>query len=329
MLLKIMKKIELSIIVPVYNVCDCLENCVNSLLKQQVDGIEILLVDDGSTDGSAQLCDKLAENSLIRAIHQENQGLSGARRKGVRMANGDYIGFVDPDDWVSDEYYEKMLNYIYEEHLDICVSAISLSRMDEERMGNVWPKGVYGREQAMRDLSRRHCSVINSSFCNKLFSKKLLLDADLFRDMLYEDLATMHQILDKCDRVGFCPDSIYHYCYRDGSICHSDFSEKNLDEFEAYKLKYLYYKKYYKEYADVILVEWMFCGIDLYAKCKLNYRDTSNYKYLLIHDIKNKTEVIIKSECYGLERVKLFFALYANRICVWIVYLRYKMGYKE
>ena len=102
----------ISVVVPVYNVKQYLDDCMHSIVNQTYENIEIILVDDGSTDGSGELCEEWkGKDSRIRVIHQENGGLSAARNTGIEHAKGSYIAFVDSDDWVSEEYIEKLYEY--------------------------------------------------------------------------------------------------------------------------------------------------------------------------------------------------------------------------
>ena len=115
-----METATISIIVPVYNIIEYLPRCVESLRKQTYDKIEILLVDDGSTDGTAELCDKLAvEDVRIRVFHKQNGGSSSARNLGIQEATGEYLGFVDSDDYVEPDMYERLLQAIETTHLPI------------------------------------------------------------------------------------------------------------------------------------------------------------------------------------------------------------------
>ena len=115
-----METATISIIVPVYNIIEYLPRCVESLRKQTYDKIEILLVDDGSTDGTAALCDALAaEDVRIRVFHKQNGGSSSARNLGIQEATGEYLGFVDSDDYVEPDMYERLLHAIETTHLPI------------------------------------------------------------------------------------------------------------------------------------------------------------------------------------------------------------------
>ena len=112
------RPVLVSIIVPIYNVVDLLPRCVNSIRRQTYRNLEIILVDDGSTDNSGALAEKMAlEDKRIRVFHKENGGSSSARNLGISMAQGDYIGFVDSDDYIEPEMYERLLGTALEENL--------------------------------------------------------------------------------------------------------------------------------------------------------------------------------------------------------------------
>ena len=110
----------ISVIVPVYNVEKYLVQCINSILNQTIKNLEIILVDDGSLDNSGKICDEFSKkDDRIVAIHKENNGLSSARNAGLEIANGNYIGFVDSDDWLDEHMYEILLKLIKENNSDI------------------------------------------------------------------------------------------------------------------------------------------------------------------------------------------------------------------
>ena len=113
---------KISIIVPIYNVKKYIQQCVESLINQTYKNLEIILIDDGSTDGCGELCDEFGKkDQRIHVIHKQNGGLSDARNKGIDVASGDYIGFVDSDDWISHNMYEKMLSSLKSVNADIAV----------------------------------------------------------------------------------------------------------------------------------------------------------------------------------------------------------------
>ncbi len=112
----------ISAIVPVYNVEKYLYRCVDSILKQTYENFELILIDDGSPDNCSQMCDELSEkDSRIKVIHQENQGLSAARNSGIKIAKGNYLTFIDSDDWISNTMFEDLINLIKEKNADISI----------------------------------------------------------------------------------------------------------------------------------------------------------------------------------------------------------------
>ena len=125
----------ISIIVPVYNVEKYLEKCVNSIVNQTYKNLEIILVDDGATDSSGKLCDKLAKiDNRIKVYHKENGGLSDARNYGVERATGDYIGFVDSDDYIDSEMYGKLYEAIKKENVDVAECNLKIIYPDREEL---------------------------------------------------------------------------------------------------------------------------------------------------------------------------------------------------
>ena len=129
-----LNNILISIIVPVYNVEQYLAQCIESILKQTYKYLQIILVDDGSTDGSGSICDKYKEiDERIIVIHQQNKGLVGARKAGLYMATGQYIGFVDGDDYINKEMYQSLLDYAITETADVVHSAYFIDKWGVKR----------------------------------------------------------------------------------------------------------------------------------------------------------------------------------------------------
>ena len=215
---------KVSIIVPVYNVESYLEKCLNSLLHQTLNEIEIIAINDGSTDKSLDI---LMEYSCkypekIKVITQENQGLSGARNTGLQLAKGEYIGFVDSDDWVEEEMYEEMYKKAKEEQLDIVVCATNL---------------VYSNYQKVVPSHFNLCSdekdylLSPPMACNKLFKKELFDEEFQFRlKTFYEDLELIPTFILKTKKIGFMDQPYYQYFQRNGSIMYQmKFQPKILD----------------------------------------------------------------------------------------------------
>ena len=213
-----------SVIVPVYNILDCLERCVDSLLAQTYKEIEILLVDDGSTDGTGTLCDQLAEkDSRIRVFHKENGGSSSARNVGIQQARGEYLGFVDSDDYVEPDMYERLLE-VLQQHQGLMAQ---VGRNEIDAQGNRLPDicvppqklESVSAENFLRELllHRGDCS-----FCTKLIHRSLFfpegVSPRLFPEgVLNEDFYLMIQMLSDLPQIWSLPGYCYHVFYRIGS----------------------------------------------------------------------------------------------------------------
>lgn len=220
----------ISIIIPVYNVSKYLRRCVDSVLNQSYRNIEIILVDDGSTDDSGAICDEYAkkEESVI-VIHQHNQGLGPARNAGLNVIHGKYVGFVDSDDWVSSEMYECMHRAIVENNCDIATCG-RLVVADEGILSQVYctdkVQKLNSEEAIEHYLIQRD---MNMSACDKLFSSKLFDDVRFpGKFLISEDIVPMYYLLKKSEGVFLTGKPYYNYYYRVGSLSKSNFSYKTM-----------------------------------------------------------------------------------------------------
>lgn len=209
----------ISVIVPVYNIEKYLERCVNSIREQTYTNLEILLVDDGSTDSSGTICDKFAEeDSRVRVFHKENGGSSSARNLGIAEAKGEYLGFVDSDDYISANMYELLVGAIHEFRAE--VAQVGRDEIDEEgkRLPDICvppkQKVFIESKDFLRELlmHRGDCS-----FCTKLVKKSLFENGTFPLGELNEDFRLFVSFLDKIQGVASLPQQTYHVFYRIGS----------------------------------------------------------------------------------------------------------------
>ncbi len=209
----------ISVIVPVYNTVDLLQRCVDSIRRQTYRNLEIILVDDGSTDNSGALAEKFAlEDRRIRVFHKENGGSSSARNLGISKARGDFIGFVDSDDYIEPEMYERLLQVAVTE--DLLMVQTSRDEIDEE--GNLLPNvceppkepELWDCQHFMRELllHKGDCS-----FCTKLIHASLLKEERFPEGELNEDFYLLVRLLPKIPAVAVMPWQDYHVFYRYGS----------------------------------------------------------------------------------------------------------------
>ena len=209
----------ISVIVPVYNILEYLPRCVDSLCAQTYQNIEILLVDDGSTDGTSDLCDELAGKDLrIRVFHKENGGSSSARNLGIAHSKGEYVGFVDSDDYVEPEMYEELYRCIAEFQADI--AQIGRDEIDEQ--GNLMPNICEPPAERVLISSRDFLKELlmhrgDCSYCTKLVKKDLFMSMHFPIGELNEDFKLLVQMLPHVKGIVSSPKQAYHVFYRIGS----------------------------------------------------------------------------------------------------------------
>lgn len=209
----------LSIIIPIYNTKEYLEKCVTSIRKQSYENLEILLINDGSTDLSGPLCEKLAlEDKRIRVFHKDNGGSSSARNMGIENAKGEYLAFVDSDDYIEREMYAYLMEAIVRTKVNIA----QIGRIEERENGELLPEVceipyqeiIYESSEFIKELLLYRG---DSSFCTKVFKKELFEIEKFPLGELNEDLRLMIAFLEQGARVLSIPHEGYHVVYRMGS----------------------------------------------------------------------------------------------------------------
>jgi len=211
---------KISVIVPVYNVEAFLPRCVDSILSQQGAELEVILVDDGSRDGSGSICDAYqAKDPRVRVIHKENGGLSSARNAGIDAATGEYLAFVDSDDWIEPDTYRYMLELMQKHQVQLaCAGRYDVSDATEEKIPGLCPEKeecISAEEMVGRIFLWDGC---DSSACDKLYHHSLF---ETFRFPLgkySEDVAVTYRIVLQAQRVVMCPVPVYNYYHRPNSI---------------------------------------------------------------------------------------------------------------
>lgn len=259
-----------SIIVPVYNVEQYLDRCISSLVGQTYAELEILLVDDGSTDGSGILCDRWqSRDPRIRVFHKENGGLSDARNHGLEHAHGEYICFVDSDDWCDPHFVEMLLRQLLSTGSDLAECAYLCTDGSETEAAPLPPEcRVYeGRECFLRFLSEDFFVGV----WNKLYRRSLLEDLPFRKGVYHEDEFWTHRVFSRAQRVCRLNYTGYRYFQRPGSIIHSRPSEKRLrDAFDAAKERIGFVERHYPEYAAVGYSKMMYTCMYLYSQAGLS-----------------------------------------------------------
>ena len=210
---------KISIVVPVFNIEGYVERCLQSLLQQTYTNLEVLAIDDGSTDSSGAILDRLATtDSRIKVIHKENGGVTSARMAGIRNATGEWIGFVDGDDKIESDMYERLLRNSAEYHADISHCGYQMC-FDDGRIHYFHNTGLLVQQDKITALKELLSGVrIEPGLCNKLFHKTLLHGGAVPLDIkINEDLLMNYRLFSEAERTVFedwCP---YHYIVRSTS----------------------------------------------------------------------------------------------------------------
>ncbi|NLJ70762.1 MAG: glycosyltransferase family 2 protein [Clostridiaceae bacterium] len=223
----------ISIIVPVYNVEHYINNCVDSIMSQLYRNIEIILVNDGSTDKSGEICDTLKKkDERIKVIHKINGGLSDARNVGIDISLGKYIMFVDSDDYIPDYSVAYLYKLVKENNSDISIGKLRMTKNmnSEGKLGN-GRICIYNNKEAIGQML--YANLFSTSAPAKLYVKRLFDNIRFPVGKLHEDLYTIYKVIDKSQKIVYGDEFVYFYYRRTGSITGSEFSVKRLDAIEA------------------------------------------------------------------------------------------------
>lgn len=258
---------KISVIIPVYNVSEYLLRCLQSITGQTYKNIEIILVDDGSTDDSGAICDQFAvSDDRIRVFHQDNEGLSGARNTGLDHATGKYIFFCDSDDFLREDALDRMIHRLLYDHADVVACGIAkvydncfnYTKENEEIFTDVKPGRWSGHESVIQMMrSKNICTVA----WNKLYKRKLFKDVRFPINIYNEDEATVYRLLYKARIVSYIPDTLYKYYQRGDSIMHVDLLGRYQFFLQASLDRMNYFNKLgetdLEEHSRITLLEWI------------------------------------------------------------------------
>lgn len=280
----------ISIIIPVYNVELYLRDCINSVLTQTYTNLEVILIDDGSSDNCPSICDEYQKkDNRIKVIHQENQGLSGARNCGIKIAQGEYLSFVDSDDILHPDYINLLLDAINN-------SGYKISQCNNFSFSDTLPLNQH-QNHTIKTLQLLDIFDIQNSMCawGKLFHKSLFDNIIFPVGKIHEDEFIIYKILYKAKNIAFCNSILYFYRTRDGSIMqhreevfYTDFLEALLKNY-----KYFYSLNEYQISEKFLL--------------RLTYLKTDYNKYIKTHKIPLEEKRNISKIIYNLPKKGISF----------------------
>ena len=238
-----------SIIVPVYNVEKYIEHTINSILSQTYTNIELILINDGSTDSSYDICLKYSQkDERVRLFNKKNGGLSEARNWGIKEARGEYIVFIDGDDSVHSQMIQRMYDILttYNADVSICsflkVNKDTLERIEKQNAKILYSEPVVlNRIEALGKLFTKDMYINYTLAWNKMYKKVLFEDIFYPIGKIHEDEFIAYKILGKTKNVVFIDEPLYYYMQRPDSIMKEAFSEKRFHKVEAYKQRIDYF----------------------------------------------------------------------------------------
>ena len=226
---------KISVIVPVYNVEEYIHKCLDSILRQTYFQLEIILVDDGSTDKSGKICDEYAQcDERIKVIHKSNGGVSDARNAGLDIATGELIGFIDPDDYIHEQMYEILQKIMEEEQADIvyCKRAIVRNSM-VQKYSDSDTRQCWISLNALEKMYEPGFAGMATVPWNKLYKKEIFDNIRFPKGMIFEDNYIIHQLYDNAQKVVFIDKTLYYYIERGESIMRKPYTLRSLDKLKG------------------------------------------------------------------------------------------------
>ncbi|MDR1540569.1 MAG: glycosyltransferase [Clostridiales bacterium] len=295
----------ISIIVPVYNVGRYLGRCVDSLLVQTYADIEVVLVDDGSTDGCAGICDGYARgDARVRAIHQENGGLSRARNAGLDIMRGEYVAFVDSDDYVSEDFCRTLLGVMRRFQSDLAICSrfyVSENGRKTMRFKSSGEDALMDSEQAILEMNSYRS--FDWSACGKLYKRELFSNVRFPEGKVSEDKFVAYKLLLKAGRIVYHPEPLYYYFQRSGSL--SRRKKIDTDMIEATWLQMRDAEKVYPRLKEILhcnyaLVTILVYGNHLRYKAPINKEDLQRY----VEIVRDNEKYVFNSGVSALRKIQ-------------------------
>jgi len=280
----------ISVIVPIYKVEKYLGKCIESIINQTYSNLEIILVDDGSPDSCPQICDEYAKkDNRIVVIHQKNGGLSNARNSGLNIAKGEFIGFVDSDDYIANDMYESLYNAIEDSNAQISICNYNKvnekgETVEREIKGEIEEDiKIFSREETIKEIL--HAKIIKSYVWQKLFKRECFDTLRFPNGKNYEDIAISIKSLENVDKIVGINKHLYYYLYREDSIDRSK-TEKNIED--AIKISYERYKYVKENYLNV----QEYNVYSLITRILWTYRDIKKMNYMYLYYNEKYLEII-------------------------------------
>lgn len=257
-----------SIVVPIYNRHKYLDTCLKSILNQTYQNLEIILVDDGSTDDSLKICERYAsEDSRIKIIRNNHAGVSMARNSGIENASGKYTVFIDSDDTVAKEHCEYAVGVLEKFKADICCMKL----MDVNDKAKETKAVIYNQVMELSKEQAMELLINDGYLCDKVYKTNLLKRHPFPKGKMFEDTWTLHYVFDEADKIVYSPVTTYFYEVRNDSIMTNMSSKTIADQFESSNDRYSFFKKNYPTVAPKMNVYMLIRALRYCTYCPKNY----------------------------------------------------------
>ena len=259
---------KISVIIPVYNVEKYLSECIESVINQTYKNLEIILVNDGSTDSCPQICDAYASrDKRIKVIHKKNEGSAEARNTGMKLVTGDFIGFVDSDDLLSKDFYKTLMYLLEKNNADIVECGFYEFKNINEICNRQTHKDsslkIFDTEAAMKAIMEGPLSVV---IWNKLYKKALLQEISFPTGKYIDDVFWTYKVFGNARKIVKIKDKLYFYRQQTGSIMRSGFSLRRLDALQGHEEKIEYMKKKFPKLENLAVKVFCFVSIHHYQE---------------------------------------------------------------
>lgn len=302
-----MDKLLISIIVPVYKTEQYLDRCVESIVSQTYKNLEIILVDDDSPDNCPQMCDAWAEkDNRIKVLHIENKGVANARNQGLDIATGDFIGFVDSDDYIEPDMFETLLNYLTDNNADISLCGYQINE-EENAVANL-------RMVTPLDAMKLICmgDYKYGVLWNKLYKKDVIKHIKMPDFVCCEDLIFNYYVFKNAQSIAECDSKLYHYFQNEDSIVHSNFG---INSFDAVKSKELMLSNEKNTELEKYAVRGLISSSFVFLSQVVQYNKcTEKYDYLRNYVKEYKSE-ILRSDLYSKsEKIKALILILCPKL---------------
>lgn len=313
---------KLSIVVPVYKVEYFLDKCIKSILDQTFTDFELILVDDGSPDNCGRICDKWAKtDDRIKVIHKKNGGLSDARNAGIDVAQGDYIGLIDSDDYIKQDMFEVLVSNLEKYNADISMCGYADVYGNRVKKDNL-NKKVYEWNQEETIYQILLGRLLSVHAVTKIYKRRLFDNAHYPVGKVSEDAYIIMDILKQIKKAVFTPYAAYYYVHRGESINTSKFREIDMTRIEAHTKNYHFIKEYYPKYEEIAYDRWLGSIAFIANKMVFSDLEEADMKYYqsILTILKQNVFRIYKSQFFSWKRkISLTILIINKRIYKWIM----------